>query len=143
MIPPPPRRSFMRRASRFAVLLLLCLSGCATYQAPAPATPAPAAAAKPNERTAVLLAINDVYRIEGVDGGTIGSISRVRSLRQRLEREHPDLLMLHAGDLLFPSLLSRTFNGEQMIDVLNDLDGDPAGFDERMFAVFGNHEFDK
>ncbi len=134
----------MRRAPRFAVpLLLLCLSGCATYQAPAPTTPAPAAGAKPGERTAILLAINDVYRIEGVDGGTIGSIARVRSLRKELEREHPDLLMLHAGDLLFPSFLSRTFNGEQMIDVLNELDGDPNAFDERMFAVFGNHEFDK
>ena len=30
-----------------------------------------------------------------------------------------------------------------MIDVLNGLDGDPAAFDPRMFAVFGNHEFEK
>lgn len=137
----------MRRASRFAVpLLLLAFTACATGRT-APVTTATSAAvptATPRqERTAVLLAINDVYRIEGVDGGTIGSLSRVRTLRQQLEREHPDLLMLHAGDLLFPSFLSRTFNGGQMIDVLNDLDGDPDGFDERMFAVFGNHEFDK
>jgi len=132
----------MRRACRLAApLLLLFLAGCATNRPAAPATVAPAAV--PHERTAVLLAINDVYRIEGVDRGTIGSIARVRTLRQELEREHPDLLVLHAGDLLFPSFLSRTFNGEQMIDVLNDLDGDPKGFDERMFAVFGNHEFDK
>src|SRR4030095_769268 len=34
-------------------------------------------------------------------------------------------------------------NGQQMIDVLNTLDGDPKAFDERMFAVFGNHEFEK
>jgi 2',3'-cyclic-nucleotide 2'-phosphodiesterase (5'-nucleotidase family) len=93
-------------------------------------------------RTAVILAVNDVYRIEGVEAGTTGGIARLRTLRQRLEREHPDLLVLHAGDLLFPSLLSRTFNGEQMVDTLNDLDGNPAGFDERMFVVFGNHEFD-
>jgi 2',3'-cyclic-nucleotide 2'-phosphodiesterase (5'-nucleotidase family) len=133
----------MSRASRLAApLLLLCLAGCAANRAATPAPPPPAAAA-PGERTVVLLAINDVYRIEGVDGGTIGSIARVRTLRQELEREHPDLLMLHAGDLLFPSFLSRTFNGQQMIDVLNDLDGDPNGFDARMFAVFGNHEFDK
>jgi 2',3'-cyclic-nucleotide 2'-phosphodiesterase (5'-nucleotidase family) len=90
----------------------------------------------------LILAVNDVYRIEGVEAGTTGGIARLRTLRRELEREHPDLLVLHAGDLLFPSLLSRTFNGEQMIDTLNDLDGDPGAFDERMFVVFGNHEFD-
>jgi 2',3'-cyclic-nucleotide 2'-phosphodiesterase (5'-nucleotidase family) len=128
----------MSRASRLAAaaILLVFVAGCAT-------NPGMPATASRGERTAVLLSINDVYRIEGVDGGTVGSIARVRTLRERLEREHPDLLVLHAGDLLFPSFLSRSFNGEQMIDVLNGLDGDPAGFDERMFAVFGNHEFDK
>ena len=131
-------RTVMSRALRLAALLLLLAGGAAAR----PATAAPATHAR-HERTAVLLAINDVYRIEGVDVGTVGSLARVRTLREKLEREHPDLLVLHAGDLLFPSFLSRTFNGEQMIDVLNDLDGDPKGFDERMFAVFGNHEFDK
>jgi 2',3'-cyclic-nucleotide 2'-phosphodiesterase (5'-nucleotidase family) len=131
----------MNRASRAALpLLLLALAGCASSH---PAPPTATAAAPRDERTAVLLAINDVYRIEGVDAGAEGSIARVRTLRAQLEREHPDLLVLHAGDLLFPSFLSRTFNGEQMIDVLNQLDGDPEAFDERMFAVFGNHEFEK
>jgi 2',3'-cyclic-nucleotide 2'-phosphodiesterase (5'-nucleotidase family) len=129
----------MRRALRLAAsILLLLLTGGAAAR---PATAAHANAR--HERTAVLLAINDVYRIEGVEGGTVGGIARVRALRKELEREHPDLLVLHAGDLLFPSFLSRTFNGEQMIDVLDDLDGDPKGFDARMFAVFGNHEFEK
>jgi 5'-nucleotidase len=130
----------MRRASRLAAPILLVLAGCAAGRSTPATTAAPAA---PGGRTAVLLAINDVYRIEGVDGGTVGSIARVRTLRETLERDHPDLLVLHAGDLLFPSFLSRTFNGEQMIDVLNGLDGEPSGFDERMFAVFGNHEFEK
>jgi 2',3'-cyclic-nucleotide 2'-phosphodiesterase (5'-nucleotidase family) len=135
----------MSRASRFSAPLLLTLelllAACAVNRSAAPATTAPAASR--GERTAVLLAINDVYRIEGVEKGTVGGISRLRTLRQELEREHPDLIVLHAGDLLFPSFLSRIFNGEQMIDVLNGLDGDPAGFDSRMFAVFGNHEFEK
>ncbi|HEV8581394.1 MAG TPA: bifunctional metallophosphatase/5'-nucleotidase [Thermoanaerobaculia bacterium] len=132
----------MSRALRLAAsLLLLLFAGCAANRAAAPVTTPPAIAS--SGRTAVLLAINDVYRIEGVDGGTIGGMSRLRTLRKELEREHPDLIVLHAGDLLFPSFLSRTFNGEQMIDVLNTLDGDPAGFDQRMFAVFGNHEFEK
>ena len=87
--------------------------------------------------------INDVYRIEGVDGGKAGGLARVRALRGELEREHPDLLLLHAGDLLFPSFASRMYKGEQMIAVLNALDGDPRAFDPRMFVTFGNHEFDK
>ncbi|HEX5759654.1 MAG TPA: 5'-nucleotidase C-terminal domain-containing protein, partial [Thermoanaerobaculia bacterium] len=86
---------------------------------------------------------NDVYRIEGVEGGAVGGLARLRTLREELERSHPDLVVLHAGDLLFPSLLSRVYAGEQMIDVLNRLDGDPAAFDPRLFVVFGNHEFDR
>ncbi|MDA0703871.1 MAG: 5'-nucleotidase C-terminal domain-containing protein, partial [Proteobacteria bacterium] len=53
------------------------------------------------------------------------------------------VLLLHAGDIVAPSFLSRSYDGAQMIDVLNALDGAPAGFDARMFATFGNHEFDK
>lgn len=131
----------MSRA-RLAVPLLLLLAGCAGNRTVNPVTVPPDVAAG-GERTAVLLAINDVYRVEGVERGTEGGIARLRTLRASLEREHPDLLVFHAGDLLFPSFLSRTFNGEQMIDVLNGLDGNPAGFDPRMFAVFGNHEFEK
>ena len=113
---------------------LLLLAGCATTGRPA----APA-----EERTAVLLAINDVYRIEGVDNGTAGGLARVRAQRADLETEHPGLLLLHAGDFLFPSFASRMLEGEQMVAVLNVLDGDPAAFDERMLVVFGNHELDK
>lgn len=95
------------------------------------------------ERTFTVLAINDVYRIEGVDGGVDGGLARVRALRTELEAEHPDLLLLHAGDAIFPSLLSRQYDGAQMIDVLSYLDGDGEAFDEQMFFVPGNHEFDK
>jgi 2',3'-cyclic-nucleotide 2'-phosphodiesterase (5'-nucleotidase family) len=92
---------------------------------------------------AVIVSINDVYRIEGVDGGTRGGLARVRALREDLERSHPDLLLLHAGDFLFPSLLSDTYGGGQMIEVMNRLDGQPDAFDHRFFITFGNHEFDR
>jgi len=118
-----------------ALLALFLLTACASSR---PVKPAQA-----RERTAVLLSINDVYRIEGVEGGKAGGLSRVRALRAELEREHPDLLMLHAGDLLFPSFASRMYKGEQMVAVLNDLDGDPQADDPRMFVTFGNHEFEK
>lgn len=125
---PSPRRHLPRLA-----LLFLALAGCTAH---APTADAPG-------RGFTILAINDVYRIEGVDGGLAGGLARVRSLRARLERASPDLLVLHAGDMLFPSLPSRLYGGGQMIDVLNLLDGDGESFDERMFATFGNHEFDK
>ncbi len=82
-----------------------------------------------------ILSINDVYLLE--------PLGYVRSLRERLEKEYGEVLLLHAGDFLFPSLLSRRYKGEQMVDVLNLLDGDEKGFDPRMFIIFGNHEFDK
>jgi 2',3'-cyclic-nucleotide 2'-phosphodiesterase (5'-nucleotidase family) len=91
-----------------------------------------------------ILAINDVYRIGGLDNGTRGGLARVRAARAALEERHMGaVLMLHAGDILFPSLLSRLYEGEQMIDVLNALDDRPLDFDPLMFAAFGNHEFEK
>lgn len=95
-------------------------------------------------KEAVILAVNDVYRIEGVADGGAGGIARLRALRAELERTHPDLLVLHGGDVLGPSFLSRRYKGEQMIDALNRLDGQPqlGAFDPHLFVTFGNHEFD-
>ena len=118
----------LRHLAPFALLLSTLLGCCET---------------EPDTRTVTILAMNDVYRIDAVDGGTRGGMARLRTLRMELEKEAPELLLLHAGDLLSPSLQSGTFYGAQMIDVLNLLDGDAEGFDERMFLTFGNHEFDR
>ncbi|CAM2064406.1 5'-nucleotidase C-terminal domain-containing protein [Sulfidibacter corallicola] len=92
---------------------------------------------------AVILAINDVYRIEGAADGTLGGLARVRTLRRQLNDGGDPVLVLHAGDALAPALMSKKFNGgEQMIDVLNLLDGDGEAFDPHMVMTFGNHEFD-
>ena len=91
----------------------------------------------------VILAINDVYRIEGVDGGEQGGLSRIRALRQHLEEHNSHVLVLHAGDFLFPSLLSQQTQGAHMVEMMNALDGAPDVHDPHMFVVFGNHEFDK
>lgn len=120
---------------RTCLVLLLALSACAS---PGPPVEAPA----PGERRAVLLHVNDVYRIEGVEEGQVGGLARLRTLRKELEEKYPDLVLVHGGDLLFPSFASRMYNGQQMISVLNALDGNTA-FDDRMLAVFGNHEFEK
>ncbi|MBU2583182.1 MAG: 5'-nucleotidase C-terminal domain-containing protein [Alphaproteobacteria bacterium] len=101
-----------------------------------------AIAAEPGK--AVIIGINDVYQIEGVDGGRSGGMARVRALRAELEKVAPDLLLLHAGDFLSPSFPGRSYKGAQMIDAMNLMDGNPAedSFDARMFVAFGNHEFD-
>lgn len=93
-----------------------------------------------------ILAVNDVYRIEGLEGGAVGGLARLRTLRREVEREHPGrVLLLHGGDAIFPSFMSQKYGGQQMIDVLNLMDGDarPGRLDERMFVVLGNHEFEK
>lgn len=131
-------RPALRQAFPFLSLsLVLVLAACATSQSPE------AGRRAEGTRTALLLAVNDIYRIEGVENDTAGGLARLRTLRKELEGEAPDLLIFHAGDLLSPSFLSRSYRGEQMIDVLNLLDGDAAGFDRRLFIVFGNHEFDR
>jgi 2',3'-cyclic-nucleotide 2'-phosphodiesterase (5'-nucleotidase family) len=102
----------------------------------------PVATPRPLERRITILAINDVYRLDGVSEGRSGGLARVRTLRKLIEKDDPNALLLHAGDFLSPSLIGRVYKGRQMIDVMNNLDGDPVAFDKRMFVVFGNHEFD-
>lgn len=95
-----------------------------------------------DEKSIVLLSINDVYRTDGMSGGQVGGLSRVAKVRQDLINEGKKVLMFHGGDFLHPSFSSRINYGAEMIDVLNQLDLND-GFDESMFVVFGNHEFDK
>jgi len=92
-------------------------------------------------KTATILTMNDIYRINGIRHGTQGGLARVAHLRHTLEAQGNDVLLLHAGDLLSPSLLSRRYKGAQMVDVMNLLDGSDR-FDDRLLVAFGNHEFD-
>lgn len=94
-------------------------------------------------RSFTILAFNDVYRIEGFPEADQGGLARVRTLRASLEAGGDEVLVMGAGDFLYPSLPSRLLNGEQMIDTLNHLDGDGAAADPRLLVTFGNHEFDK
>ncbi len=87
--------------------------------------------------------MNDTYRIEGLPESGQGGLARLRTLRTETQAAGMPALLLHAGDLLYPSLLSSSYGGEQMIDVMNRLDGDATAFDDHLFVVFGNHEFDK
>ena len=89
-----------------------------------------------------ILQINDVYKIEGLEGGRIGGIARVRTLRKQLEAEGKRVIVLHAGDLLYPSVMSKYLRAQPMVKTLNLLDGGPASFDRDFIVTFGNHEFD-
>lgn len=110
--------------------------------------PAPSAIATGQQATApakkdavcAILAINDTYHIEPLAGDK-GGMARVRALRTKLEQTYPDLLVTHAGDIVSPSFLGRMYKGAQMIEAMNRLDG-RDDFDDRLFATFGNHEFD-
>lgn len=90
-----------------------------------------------------MLAINDVYRIGGIDNGETGGLARVRALRKQLEDKYEHVLMLHAGDFLHPSFISKQDNGAAMIETLNVMDGVSNHFDPNMIVTWGNHEFDK
>jgi len=88
-----------------------------------------------------VLQINDTYKIEGLEGGRVGGMARVRTLRRELEEQGRDVVVVHAGDLLFPSVMSKYLDGRAMVAALDRLDGSDA-FDDRLFVTFGNHEFD-
>ena len=94
--------------------------------------------AKP--KSAIILTMNDVYRINGIKRGEEGGMARIAAVRKMLEARG-DVLVLHAGDALSPSLLGNTYKGLQMVDLLNMLDRSPE-FDKNLFVTFGNHEFD-
>lgn len=81
-----------------------------------------------------LLHVNDVYQIGAVDKGKNGGLARLATLRERVQAESPDTLLVFGGDTLSPSVASNTFRGEQMIAAWNALKLD--------LAVPGNHEFD-
>ena len=90
--------------------------------------------------TITLLHLNDVYEITPVAGGKSGGLSRVATVRQRLQQANPNTLTILAGDALSPSALGtakvngESLAGQQMVAVLNALGVD--------YATLGNHEFD-
>ncbi len=79
-----------------------------------------------------ILSVNDVYVLDTLSDGH-GGLARVATLRGRLADVGPTLFVL-AGDVLSPSLLSKYYNGRQMVQAFN-----AAKLD---YATFGNHEFD-
>lgn len=108
---------------------LVCLLGhpAATADAQSPAT-------------ITIVHFNDVYEIEGIEGGRYGGLARVATVVRQLKNSRPPVLTTLGGDYLAPSAIGtalvdgQPLAGRQMVDVLNNVPLD--------WATFGNHEFD-
>ena len=123
-------QQMISRNLRFlAAVSAAILSGCTV--APAPTT-TPSTAVAPAPVSLRFLLINDVYFGDTVRNGT-GGLSRVAYLRDSLAKGGPVTFVL-AGDFMSPSLLSKWYRGEQMLEELN-----AAGINR---VTFGNHEFE-
>ncbi|MCC6724900.1 MAG: bifunctional metallophosphatase/5'-nucleotidase [Saprospiraceae bacterium] len=87
-----------------------------------------------------ILQLNDVYEIAPLEKGKVGGLARVATLRNQLLTENYNLLFVHAGDFLSPSLLGtmkyegKSIKGRQMVEVMNAIGVN--------LVAFGNHEFD-
>ena len=88
----------------------------------------------------IILQMNDVYEIAPLEGGKVGGMARVATLRKSLLQETPNVITTLSGDFLSPSLIgtlkfeNEKIAGRQMVDVMN-----AVGVD---YVVPGNHEFD-
>ncbi|MFC6753237.1 bifunctional metallophosphatase/5'-nucleotidase [Halorubrum tibetense] len=83
-----------------------------------------------------LTIIHDTHfhgRFEDADVETL-DIARYQTLVDELRAEYPNAIYLGNGDDLAPSVLGLEFEGEHMIEALNETDIDAIGA--------GNHEFD-
>lgn len=118
----------------YAVLAALLLQSCAS-------TKNVATAPKDDGKiTITFVQINDVYEIAPTQGGRIGGVARVATLKKQELAKNPNTFLVMGGDFLSPSVYNslkhegKRIRGKQMVESLNT-----AGLD---FAVFGNHEFD-
>ena len=80
------------------------------------------------------LHVNDTYQFTPVEGGKLGGLARVLTIKKETIKQNPNTIFTLGGDTLSPSVETRTYRGAQMIDAWN-----AVGLD---YSVFGNHEFD-
>ena len=73
-----------------------------------------------------------------MEDGTAGGFSRVVTLARALQAQGRDVRILHGGDFLYPSLESQLWDGLQMVDAMNFLNGVAP-----LYTTSGNHEFDR
>ena len=87
-----------------------------------------------------IVQVNDVYEIAPLDGGKVGGMARIATVKKAYQAKNPNTVLVIAGDFLSPSVYNSLkfegsrIRGKQMVDAMNT-----AGVE---IAVFGNHEFD-
>jgi 2',3'-cyclic-nucleotide 2'-phosphodiesterase (5'-nucleotidase family) len=85
----------------------------------------------------VIIQLNDTYRVDALENGKVGGLGRIATLIKETQAQGKQVLLVHAGDFIAPSLESKVFHGKQMIDALNYLNRLAP-----LYVVPGNHEFD-
>ena len=91
-----------------------------------------AVAARAEEVNVTFLLISDIYDMEG--SGDRGGFSRAAAVARSEKFFNANLLYIHAGDTLSPSLMSSLDKGDHVIELLNVYPPD--------VFVPGNHEYD-
>ena len=82
----------------------------------------------------VLVHTNDTHsQIDPTDKG-LGGIQRRKVLIDSIRSEHPDMLLIDAGDAVQGTLFFTLYGGEVEMKMMNEL-----GYD---YAILGNHDFD-
>lgn len=124
----------------FILSILFCLIACTSSQKATQTTAQTPVVVDDGKISFAFLQLNDVYEIAPLEGGKVGGLARVASLRSKLLQENPNTFTVMAGDFLNPSLLGtmklngKRIKGKQMVETMNALGVD--------LVTFGNHEFD-
>lgn len=79
-----------------------------------------------------ILGVGDIYDFDADHGR--GGVARLNAVAKAERAAHPNFLYVFDGDMLSPSILSGFDQGQNMIDLTNQVPFD--------IAVPGNHEFD-
>jgi 2',3'-cyclic-nucleotide 2'-phosphodiesterase (5'-nucleotidase family) len=110
----------MTKRERILATIVAAAVGC--WAATATAAPA----------TITILQVNDLDRYAEDEGR--GGVARLMGVLEAENAAAPEVLFVHAGDALSPSLLSGFDQGAHMVALLNEMPLD--------LFVMGNHEFD-
>ena len=115
----------------FRTLAFVCLALLTACASPADGDAhGPNAPASPSQVTLVLVC--DVYKM-GEENGR-GGLARIAAALKAEKARHANVLIVHAGDTLSPSLMSGFDHGAHIVDLFNMTPLD--------IFVPGNHEFD-
>lgn len=105
-----------------------------------PTTPTSGVRSEAGMAAVTFVHLNDVYEIDSVAGGSVGGLSRVATVLDRLRAGGGVVIPTLGGDFLSPSAIGTAridgepIAGRQMVDVLNAIG--------LSLATIGNHEFD-